>query len=79
MHVYEQFEKMTSNISLMGEKMDDEQDKAERDGGITQSKEQKLRLQLLSALADHIVDVEAVGGSKAIPYLQVMMVCCTSA
>ena len=71
MHVYDQFEKLSSDPNVGTDKIDEDQGKAEKDVGVAQTKERLLRMQLLTALADHIPDVEAVGGARAIPFLQV--------
>ena len=48
-----------------------DEDKAERETDGVMSKEHTLQLKLLTSLAEHISDVETVGGTRAIPYLQV--------
>ncbi len=67
MRVYEQFDKASNDIT------DSSVDKTEKDNeqSVVLTKEHELRMKLLTTLAECIGDVEKVGGTQSIPYLQV--------
>ena len=73
MHVYEQFDKATSDAASDSDKLGDDSGKMEKGKETDQTKEHQLRMQLLATLAEHIGDVEKVGGTQSIPYLQVIV------
>ena len=63
MSVYDQFEKSSSDHTPSTS--------VAKGGGDNHTQEHLLRMQLLTGLADHLSDVEEVGGARSIPYLQV--------
>ena len=69
--ISEQFDKGTSEVSVLEEQDEDETTKEAKPVEEALSKEHTLRLKLLSALSEHLPQVEEVGGTRVIPYMQV--------